>query len=248
MKKLILTTLAVAGVSSLAFAQGYVNWNGSPGAFVVAQTNSVNYSSLSTTLGGGAATGQATGGQGNTCSTSVYYYELLYSTVDTTTPTTLTDLTANWTATGFLTVNSTIANNGRLGTPLAPTTADEILAYPSATAPSWSFMLVGWSSNLGTTWAGAGNVESELENWQTAGSSIVGASYFGESYVGQTALSTSSTAGTTVFAASQTPGGLISNPTGSPLVLSELAATPEPATFALAALGGASLLLFRRRK
>ncbi len=241
MKKLILTSLAVVGVSSLAFAQGYVVFNVSPAGNVIGQTNSLNYSGLSAALGGGAATGQPNAGQGNTASTSVYYYELLYSTVDTTTPTSLTDLAQNWTATGLHMENSQTANNGRLSI-LNGTSAS--LVDPTYTGGNIDLMLVGWSANLGSTFT---SVLPELQNWGGTFNPVAN-SYFGESYVGVFAsISTSSTTGSTIFAPAQGENA-ISNPSTAPLVLSELQAVPEPCTLAFAALGGASLLLFRRKK
>jgi hypothetical protein len=244
MKK-ILTTLAASGIALGAFAQGYVAWNVAPGANVIGQTNSITYSSLSVALGGGQATGNASGAQANAggAALGAFYYELLYSTVDTTTPTTLTDLAANWTATGLHAQN--LANGTGKITEIGGTSAMQI--DPTYTSGTLYIMLVGWSANLGTTYAGTGNVLSELQAW-SPGTAIQNA-YFGESYVGTlTAISTSSSAGSSVFAASQTAGGLISNPLATPMVLSELQAVPEPGTMALAALGGASMLLFRRKK
>ena len=103
--------------------------------------------------------------------------------------------------------------------------------------------LVGWSANLGTTYTAA---------VADAGSSsyLLGLSapaFFGTSSVGDLQGS-SALVGVEEFGASagqinDTSGG------GDPMLLEPLlAATPEPGTLALAALGGASLLLFRRKK
>jgi hypothetical protein len=247
MKK-ILTTLAMSGIALGAFGQGYVNWSASPAGNLISQTNSITYSGLSAALGGGLATGNSGGAaaQGNTAgfAGNLYYYELLYSTVDTTTPTTLADLAANWTATGLHAEDSLTGNNGRIN-PLAGTTATQI--DPTYAGGTLDLMVVGWSANLGTTFAGVGGVLSELQNWGGSFAQLQNA-YFGESYVGQGVLSTSSASGTTIYAPAQTVGGFISNPSSSPMVLNSLQAVPEPGTMALAALGGASLLLFRRKK
>lgn len=241
MKKLVLTTIAVVGVSSLAFAQGYVNWSTTPGASVIGNTNTINYSGLSAALGGGAATQQANAAQGVTqggasSAASVYYYTLLYSTVDTTTPTTLTDLAANWSATGLMATNGA-TGNGRLN---IANPAPINLVDPSYAGGNLNFMMVGWSANLGTAYSG---VLTDLQNWLTVNGTVVGPAFFGDGAVGSLPISTSSSAGTTVIGA-----GLVYNPSSAPLVLNELQATPEPGTLALAALGGASLLLFRRKK
>jgi len=243
MKK-ILTTLAASGIALGAFAQGYVNWNGSPAGAIISQTNSLNYSSLSVLFGGGAATGQQGAAQGNTAGLSgnVYYYALLYSTVDTTTPTTMADLNANWTASGLQMTDSSTGNNGRIN----PQNASVAAAIdPSYSGGNLSLMMVGWSANLGTTYS---TVLNELNTWPASSLLITGPAYFGAGFVGQTPLSTSSVAGTTIWSTTQTPGGLISNPSTSPMVLSELEVVPEPGTLALAAISGASLLLFRRKK
>lgn len=246
MKK-ILTTLALSGFAAAAFAQGYVAWNVSPAGDIIVATNAANYSSLAAGLGGGAATGQAGGVQGNAAGLAgnVYYFQLLYSTVDTTTPTSLTDLANNWTASSLQMQNLTTANNGRL-TELNGASAAAIDPSYNGTG-NLQLMLVGWSANLGTSYTGANGVLSDLQNWSTASAGISGAAYFGLGFVGTSSLSTSSSTGTTIWSATQTAGGLISNPSASPMVLYELA-VPEPGTMALAALGGASLLLFRRKK
>jgi hypothetical protein len=244
MKKLVLTTLTVVGVSSLAFAQGYVAWNVIPGSAVIGETNAVNYSSLSGSLGGGAnASGQAGVTVGS--ASSMFYYELLYSSVDTTAPTTLTDLAANWTASGLF-MNNATTPNGRLAIPASSLNSAAMVdpSYNQLTTPPLSLMLVGWSANLGTTFAGTGGVLSELQSW--AGQ-VTGA-FFGESVVGSQPISTTATAGTTLFNSAGPASGFIYNPSSAPLVMNELATVPEPGTLALAALGGLSMLMFRRKK
>lgn len=239
MKK-ILTTLAISGLTMAAFAQGYVSWNVAPGADLITATNGTTYSGLSTALGNGGATGAGSSGvTSGSASGNIYYYELLESTVDTATPTTLTDLAANWTATGLhLEDQSASGRITELG-------AQSAAAVNYSGAGTVYFMLAGWSANLGTTYAGAGNVLAELQAW----TGQVSSAYFGLSTVGTVAaISTSSSAGTTVWTAgTYAAGGLIANPAAGPMVLNALA-VPEPGTLALAALGGASLLMFRRRK
>jgi hypothetical protein len=105
-------------------------------------------------------------------------------------------------------------------------------------------MLVGWSGNLGTSWAAVANV---LANWNTLGSGIVGQGFFGTSSTGyiNPLLSTSSVGATMFGNGALSAQGL---PIFSTLTqLNVLVPTPEPGTLALAALGGASLLMFRRR-
>jgi len=236
MKKTVLATLLAVGVSSLGFAQGYVTWNASPGQFVIGQTNSTVYSGLSGAVGGGQSTGSGTVGNTVGGATSLYYYDLLVSTADSASPTAMADLSANWSDTGLMMTNGPAAN-GRLN-PSTPI---------SAGAVSWSgsgaeeFMLVGWSANLGTTYA---TVLNELNHWN---GSLANA-FFGESSAASIVPSSTSTAGVTLFGSAVS--GLISNTGASPMELFELQPTiiPEPGTMALAVLGGASMLLFRRKK
>jgi len=243
MKKLAITTLLAAGLSGISFGQGTVNWNASPSVNFIAQTNTANYSGLSTALGGGQATGISGGGAGNTqgSGTTLYYYQLLYSSSDSAAPTTLTDLAGNWLSAGSaLTMENGAGANGRVN----PITANAAATVPWAAGTADGVLLVGWSANLGTSYA---TVLNELQNWTADSSSIVGPAFFGESAFGSVTASSSSITGATVFGAASP---LISNPSGSPaqLDLLQTAPIPEPTSLAMAAVGGASLLLFRRRK
>ena len=143
-------------------------------------------------------------------------------------------------------MTNTTANNGRMSPKGASGTG-------TATTGNWAggatqnALIVGWSANLGTTWAQA---LANLNNWATVQGGIVGTAWFGIS----SSLAIGVTPGTV------DPGTVIIGPgsstaidgstaTGSPVNLQPLALTvPEPGTLALAALGGASLLLFRRKK
>jgi len=91
--------------------------------------------------------------------------------------------------------------------------------------------LVGWSVSLGTTLS---QVESQFASDGNYGG------YFGYTSVGtMTPFATQGAGDPTLFPSAFSNGSL---------TLNEIAVVPEPATLSLAALGGASLLLFRRRK
>lgn len=241
MKKLLLTTAVVLGLSVAAMAQGTVNWNGVANLFI-AQTNGGTYSTFA---GGGLSTGS--GSVGNTAGNTVanntalgyqgYYYELLVSATASAAPTVVSGL-SGWLDTGLSATNGAVSN-GRI----VQTAAQGVAGNQQAIANNWpvnateSVILVGWSANLGSSWS---TVLNELQNWSTDG---ISGAYFGVSSMGSLAAQ-SGNPGVTVFG----PGpGQINNPVGTPMVMN-LLAVPEPGTIALAALGGASLLLFRRKK
>jgi hypothetical protein len=248
MKKLVLTTLAITGLSLAAFAQGTVSWTGVAGTFI-GSTNGGTYSSFSAVNGstGVGSTGNTLGN--NTANDTAlgyngYYYELLVSSSAGSAPTTFSQFSA-WSDANLQATNGP-GSNGRIiqtGTGGAGNVANNT----QATANNWpastteSVILVGWSANLGTTWATA------LANAQNQ-SFLAGLSsyaYWGVSSLGSLA-SASGNPGVTVFG---TGVGQINN-AATPAVLQPLGVTavPEPTTIALAAIGGASLLLFRRKK
>jgi uncharacterized membrane protein YdcZ (DUF606 family) len=236
MKKISLTILALAAVAGVSFGQGYVAWQNSPAGNIIGVTNSTTYSPLF----GGGATGNGASGVTVAGGSSLFYYALLVNTSSSAvaTPTTASSLQANWAFTGLLMTNGSTAN-GRLS---EYNPASAALGDPSYVSGTANFLIVGWSSNIaGTNYA---TVISDLNNWNTVGGTITGNAYFGISTEATLTLSTSSSVGTTLWGVG---AGQINNPSSAPLEL-YLLPVPEPGTMALAALGGASLLLFRRRK
>jgi len=248
MKK-IFATLAVTGLSVAAFAQGYINWTGAA-ASLYGATNGTAYSSFEAA---GTATLSGTAGvtMNNTAANNAalgysgYYYELLTSASAVAAPTTVAGLSA-WSDTGLGATNSFSAASGRI-----------IQANGSADTAvnNWpvngtqGIILVGWSANLGSTWS---SVLAELQNWSTQGlafgNNSANAAYFGVSAFGSGVQAVaSSVTGNQVIGAG---AGEIYNPSSNPMTMNELGVTtvPEPGTLALAALGGASMLLFRRKK
>ena len=239
MKKMF-TTLVLSGLSIATFAQGYINWSGSSVSLIV-QTNG-------TVFFWGPSGGSNPGGTvGNTVLNNAvnnaalgypgYYYELLTSTTATAAPTTVIGFSA-WADTGLGATNNPIFS-GRLAQVNGGATVG-VNNWP--VGATQAIVLVGWSANLGSSWA---TVLSELQNWAVDGGNFVNATYFGVSSFGSGIQAVASTAsGNQVIGAGT---GEIYNPAANPMQL-ELLSTPEPASMALAAIGGASLLLFRRRK
>jgi len=231
MKKLVLTIGCALAVSGAAFAQGFVNWSAITSTAVTAVTNAATYSSLSPLFGGGAATGAtATGG---TLGAGGFYLELLYSAYSgsqAAVPSTWAQLEA-WSDAGAEGQSSAAAGK------LTPISGSAGYTVPWSPGTTDSIVLVMWSANLGSTWAAA---QASLNNW--AADPILNA-YLGVSQTGYiTTLST--TPGSVVFATAATAQGLPIESLGTQLYALQV---PEPATMALAGLGGLALLLIRRR-
>jgi hypothetical protein len=222
MKKLIVTLALGGGMVASSYAQGLVNFANTAVSDVY--TNSTqNY--LGTTLLNGA-TGLTTG---STTAPNSYYYALLVQTYSGTlvTSTLANVLTSGWTYTGLTAVNA--LGYGRLGGGISAQTA----AGTDAAGVANQFIVVGWSASLGTSWA----VVSQL--LATEYSSLPTGGYIGISATGT---------GTGQTTSSETLFGTAGTGILSTIELYSTTQVPEPGTLALAALGGASLLLFRRKK
>jgi hypothetical protein len=238
MKKTLIT-LAISGLSVAGFAQGIVTWNSVAG-FLQVKTNDTVYSSFTPSAGApSGTTGVTTGSAGNAAlgyGGAGYYYELLAG-ANSTPPTTVAGLTG-WMDTGLSGVNATGTGKMLQSNPSTGATANNWAAGASS-----GIVLAGWSANLGSSWA---TVETELGNWAQVQATYTGANtaYFGVSAIGNI---TSGTAppGPQLFG---TGAGEINSGAANPMQLDALAVVPEPGTLALAAIGGASLLMFRRKK
>jgi len=202
MKKL-LTLAALLGAASLSFAQGTVNF--SAGATVASRiaTNSVV---------GGPSTGLISG--------STFYFALFVAPSTTTSWTGIDPTLSGFTFTGA------IGTNGAAGRFSGNPDANGTVISQFATSATASFTVVGWSGNMGTTWASA------LSAYESGM-----AGFWGSSGVAQVQLGGGAIPAGNIFGAN--PGQISGFTAG---------VVPEPSTFALAGLGAAALMIFRRRK
>ena len=227
MKKL-LTILAVASVATLAYAQGTV----------ILQNGNALY--LVSTNG---APGEALAGP--TAKTALGFdYAVLIANYGGPVPNS-SPLDAAWSAPVLTGVNFAITAGGISGQG-GPSGA-AATGWGAPTAGQYTdgtekyFLIVGWSSNLGTTW---GTVSADLASgWATLPGTYA---FFGTSAIGFGFTGGGPSPGLpapSLFNPTPgMPGGLTSGFDLNYIVV------PEPTTIALAGLGGLSLLLFRRRK
>lgn len=223
MKKTIIALTLVAAAALSSQAQGLVLFTSGTQNSV---TNNVNPAL------GAIASGRIQGA-GN------FYFALFYSASATTVAGNSAAFSGtngvyawsdpSWTAVSGLAANSATA--GRF-LPLSPN-ADGSTTIPTvAGGTTAQFLVVGWSANLGSTLLDARNA---FTAGQTAG------------FIGQSVISGPISLGN--GGSLPTPalfGGVAPSIQG--FTLGSIVAVPEPGTLALAALGGASLLMFRRKK
>jgi hypothetical protein len=234
-KTLIILALATAAVTS-GLAQGTIFFGNSNGSKI--STNAV--------VGGGAVgpTSVAVNGVLGT----EYYYALFYSTASGLVDGSSTAVVgagnyafndSNWTflnpsaITGYVT-GPAYATNGAAGR-YTPENTDSghggATITANTTAANW--VIIGWSATDGSTL-------TALESWYNGGAPAT-AGWIGESVVGASQAPADPTT---------TPAGTTPSVFPGAFTLGEIAATPapEPATLALAGLGGLSMLLIRRRR
>lgn len=232
--------LALVATAVSSQAQGWVDF--ANGGSDKVSTNSVV---------GGAATGVTFANAGNQATT--YYYALFVGTVGTVAGDTGTNSfngatgannhyafsDSNWT---FDNPSGDGANylGAAYGTNSVAGVFNSVVEDPNNSGNTYvhssaaeDYVIIGWSANIGNTLA-------ELEAWY-ANPTVTG-------WIGESAISGS----IAPSAGGNGLGGTIMGthaPTINGFTLGEvLVPTPEPATIALAGLGGLSMLLIRRRK
>jgi hypothetical protein len=228
MKKLV-ATLSLAALATGVYAQGTIDiHNNTAQAF---RTNTV-------AIGGAAGSATAASGGGN------WYYEVLTapSTVTTLDTSLQGLLTAPWSDTGVSGTNGALA--GRMAG-----NANQVANFWPV-ASEQTFIVVGWSATEGTSWAAvaAHLAGAQLTGGQWGGGGLVAGGFLG-----------ASTLGIAYSGPASGPGQVLFNGTASASLPVPVAGTtdmyivgggvvPEPATLALAGLGAAALMIFRRRK
>jgi hypothetical protein len=228
MKKLILLMSLTSALASLSHAQGLVLFTSGPQA-----------SSTNNTLAQLGATAV-----GRLAPANSYYFALFYSATATTVAGSSSNSVSgygsgqgyafndsNWTqVTSTLGTNTSTAGRFSANNP----NADGSTTIPNLTAGNTAeFLVLGWSSNLGNS---VGALVTALNTPGTSG-------FIGESVVsGPIATGNGGSLPTPALFGGSAP--YIQGYTLGSFIIP----VPEPGTMALAALSGASLLLFRRRK
>jgi len=238
MKKILTFTALAVGLLA-SYGQGTLK------VYNISATYAISTNTGTSIFAGGTQTGGTSGKLALPATGNLYYFALLaapYSPSTTTTnPSTFAGLSGSFVAVAGIS-NSTVAGGisgpgGNAGSAVTGWAAPTDANYN--TAAEMNYILVGWSANLGATWA---SIATQLAGgWGGNGYFGVSSLGYGYSGGGPNSLPTPSIWSVTTAE----PGGLT---TGFSLYAVAPAGVPEPSTLALAALGGASLLLFRRRK
>jgi hypothetical protein len=199
----IFAILSLIGMTGACLGQGTVNWQTIYFTAITAQTNTQQWSPL---FGGESTGGGAIGNTAPASSGLIYYYELLYNTNFTgsqmPTPYTVAALLGTWHDTGLTATNSNAFGGGRL----MPVNPNAAAVVPWNYGTTNNIMLLGWSANLGTSWAAVSN---KLANWDYYRSTFWDDTFFGESATGYLTPEASGTSpGAAVFATGPTTNGL----------------------------------------
>jgi len=237
MKKL-LTITTLLGAVAMSYGQGQINFSAGSTAASRPSTNSV--------LGGGTTgqTGPASGGYS-------YYYALFVADSTVTSAGTATaygavdpTLTPGWSVVTWAAGNPAgasgiaYATNTTAGRFTGNPTTDDVFITGRAGGSQVSAIVVGWSSQV------AG------QDWVSAKAWIDAAILGGAPTPGWTGASGVATSVTLGSGGLTTPGNIFGSSPGqvNNAIFLQTQPVPEPTTFALAGLGAAALLIFRRRK
>jgi hypothetical protein len=235
MKKILTLAAVLTGFVASSYGQGTVLFSTSAAAATKVSTNAAV---------GGVAAGLTVANAGGGAD---YYYALFYSTAGSTvvgsssTSVVGTNGTYAFNAASgqgwtFVASGTNTASAGKFAPFLSSENSDGSITIPTvAAAATAELVAIGWSATIGTTWQA---VQSFLAG---AGSTLPG-------WVGQSAVA-SIPLGNAPGTGSLNPESMFGATTGQVggILLGEVIPTPEPGTLALAALGGASLLMFRRK-
>jgi len=167
-----------------------------------------------------------------------FYYELLVSTTAQPDITSQSTSIGSWLDTGVFGTSGTTALNGGKITSGAGLTANNWTAPSGAVEDDQRFVeIIGWSGSYGTTFAAfltslSGGLASGGFFGVESGQNVAGGGPSGLPAVNQWG--------------NQTGGSGLGFNSG--LVLTQVAAIPEPTTMALAGLGGLAMLALRRKK
>jgi hypothetical protein len=221
MKKIAIT-MALAALVGTSYGQGFVSVTGT-------MQSSTNNTIITTAWTGGQLGSGTLGPLGTTTQGQHYDVALLTTTAGGPILTLFGDanLATDWLFTGLQGQNNTFAGRMSIGSGLVANNA------PIGNSQNW--LLVAWSTSLGTTWA-------TVEPLLAAGSFGGATGWIGWSAIGVGAAAAASPA--PPLQVQGISGSII--PAGFSLL--QTPPVPEPSTIALAGLGGLSLLLFRRRK